>query len=384
MKPILISFIVVLVSGALFAASTSPEAAWVGGLPVVTLERPAPEGADKPYFKRLQVLPGRGMNTFQIIAHLPGKGDIEVLSSPGLTDAANILNGGKEDSWGNKSFSLGGAILLPYANRIRGKLSTDGSLLETRLAGRSIRLPANWIGKKPDAERCAMHGLMLNSKLDEFSTHYTNTESDVTGLFHAGNFDGHWLSKADIHFEYVLRDDFVEIQVTTTNVGSEPLPVGVGWHPWFNIPSGKREQARLHIPAKMRTEVDNYDNVFPTGKLLPLKDTPYDFSAQGGAPLAALFLDDNFVDLAKTKEGNVVAEIIDPLSKYGLRIIGESKEMHAIQIYSPVERPIVVLEPQFNLADPGNPVWGKRDTGMVTLRPGQSVSYRVKLQLFVP
>jgi galactose mutarotase-like enzyme len=45
---------------------------------------------------------------------------------------------------------------------------------------------------------------------------------------------------------------------------------------------------------------------------------------------------------------------------------------------------VVAIEPQFNLADPYNQIWGKRNNGMVLLQPGQSVSRRVRLELFTP
>ena len=61
--------------------------------------------------------------------------------------------------------------------------------------------------------------------------------------------------------------------------------MGIGWHPYFAFPSGDRQQVRLHVPAKGRTLVDNYDNVFPTGKTVRLSGTPYDFGIARGAPL---------------------------------------------------------------------------------------------------
>ena len=161
--------------------------------------------------------------------------------------------------------------------------------------------------------------------------------------------------------------------------------MGIGWHPYFVLPSGNRRQAKLAIPAKERALVDNYDNVFPTGKLVPLTGTPYDFSVPGGAPLGELFLDDCFVNLQKNAQGQSTAEIIDPAAKYGIRIRSLSPEISAVQVYAPIDKSFVALEPQFNWADPFSPVWGaKANTGMVTLQPGQTVTYSVQLELFVP
>ena len=45
---------------------------------------------------------------------------------------------------------------------------------------------------------------------------------------------------------------------------------------------------------------------------------------------------------------------------------------------------IFAIEPQFNLPDPYNRNWGNAGNGMVLLQPGQSVSWRVRLELFAP
>jgi aldose 1-epimerase len=45
----------------------------------------------------------------------------------------------------------------------------------------------------------------------------------------------------------------------------------------------------------------------------------------------------------------------------------------------------VVVEPQFNLADPFGAEWGPDvDTGMAILEPGESVVYSARLELFIP
>ena len=90
-----------------------------GGAPVVTLERPRPADVDRPAFVSAQVLPGRGMMTLQIRAHLPGQGETDLLAAPPLERAREVLDG-EEDFKGNSSYFFGAAVLLPFANRIRG------------------------------------------------------------------------------------------------------------------------------------------------------------------------------------------------------------------------------------------------------------------------
>src|ERR1700758_1869488 len=119
-------------------AQSQPAAAptQIGGQDIVKLERKPTSGGQQPEFLSATVLPGRGMNVFQITANIPGKGDVDVLASPSLTEAAAKLNGGPDDQNGNASFSFGGAFLVPYPNRILGKLSPDESTITTEWHGK--------------------------------------------------------------------------------------------------------------------------------------------------------------------------------------------------------------------------------------------------------
>ncbi|MDQ6678090.1 MAG: aldose 1-epimerase [Acidobacteriota bacterium] len=350
----------------------------IGGEPVAVLTRV--QSGEGLQFVGADVLPGRGMNTFQIRAYLPGKGVVNVLASPSLEEAQAVLNGGTEDMIGNKSFSFGGAILLPYANRITGTLSPDGKTIKTQVMGKEVMLPANWHGKNPGAPKYAMHGLILDAKM----TDVQHDAHSVSGVYHAGNFGGRWVGSTDVHASVELQGDAFVLTVKATNVGQEPVPVGIGWHPYFALPSRDRTQARLHLPARSRGLVNNYDDVLPTGGKVPVAGTPYDFSAQGGAPLDKLFMDDTFIDLQKDSSGAVVAEIVDPAAKYGIRITAPAPQIHAVQVYAPVDKEFVVLEPQFNYAEPFSKIWGGTETGMQILQPGQTATYVVKLELFVP
>ena len=334
---------------------------------------------DQPQILSATILPGRGMNTYQFTAFVPGRGEVDMLDSPPLEQGARQLSLGAGDEYGNASFKLGGAILVPFANRIRGKLDPDGKTIETTVLGKKVTLIANWKGGNPGAEPNAMHGLILASVMQNVRTQADDNQASVSAGLDAGDFGGHWPSDTRLDIAAALDREGFTLTVTAKNAGHEDLPVGIGWHPYFKLPSGDRRQARVHIPASARALVNNYDDVFPTGKLVPITGTPYDVAQPGGVPLADTFFDDCFVKL-KTP----VAEIRDSAAKYGVRIEGRSPQISAYQMYAPPARQIVVLEPQFNWADPFNPVWKGEQTGMAVLKPGQSVTYSVRLSLFIP
>ena len=364
------------------AQPAAPATVQIGGENALTLTRKATAGGSKPEFLSVTLLPGRGMNMFQVTAAIPGKGEIPLLRSPSLADAPKILSGTGKDESGSASFGLGGAFLIPYPNRILGTLSPDGKSVITQWRGHTLALPANFPSKRPGGPVVAIHGLITKAKVEDLQTQTTADGQTVTGVIHAGDFGGHWLSDTDLNFTIALTGDGVETTITAKNVGKELEPMSIGWHPYFVIPSGHRAQARVHIPATMMAIVNNYGDAFPTGQLKPVKGTEYDYTAPDGVALDDHFLDDNFSHLQRTN-GAADVKLIDPESNYGLTVSALSPEIRTIQVYSP-KTAFVAVEPQFNYVDPFGKEWKGMDTGMVTLRPGQSVTWKVRLELFTP
>lgn len=345
----------------------------IGGAPAVTLTATdAP--ATGPAFLEAVVLPGRGMLLLQARLRLPSGQLVDALHAP--ADAEAQLDGGPDDFAGNRSFAFGGAILAPYANRITGAPVDGAREIETLVDGHAVRLPRNWGGKSAGAAQYAMHGLILDAAVPCEQP----SAGQITGKLAAGDFGGRWPGQLDLEFDWRLQAGALVLAVTARNVGPTTSPLGLGWHPYFALPSGDRRQARLKLPARLRTEVNDYDEVLPTGRLLPVAGTPYDFSA--GAALGDLYLDDCFTDLVRTN-GQAVCEVRDPAAGVGLRIASPSPQVKAFQVYAPPGEAFVVVEPQYNLADPYSPVWPPGvDTGMARLEPGQSLTYQVRLTAF--
>jgi aldose 1-epimerase len=207
-----------------------------------------------------------------------------------------------------------------------------------------------------------MHGLILASQVDVI---VETSDEHVTATLEC-DFGDCWLSETALTVGATVRPESIEFAVTTRNAAVQELPVGIGLHPCFALPSKRREQARLQLPARKRALVNDYDEVFPTGRVESVWGTPYDFTAHTGAAFGSLDFDDSFVDLEKTPQGHTVVEIVDPAAHYRLRLTALSPEVRALQVYSPPRNSFVVVEPQFNSSDPFTPVWPPgTDTGMV-------------------
>lgn len=341
----------------------------IGGLPPLVLT--APPRAGEASIVEAVLLPGRGFMLLQAVVATPDGRRVEALMSPPLARAALELDGGPEDFAGNKSFSFGGAILAPYANRIRGR-RLEARQIETTIDGRAARLPRNWGGRAPGAETYAMHGLILATPV----TVRRRTAEEAQGWVGPQALAG-WPGELALDITWRLADGGLTLHVNACNVGDTPAAIGIGWHPYFKLPSGERDQALLQLPAAWRCEVNNYDEVLPTGRLLATAGTAYDFSRPRA--LGDSYLDDCFTGLERPG-GIGSAEVQDPGAGLIVRVETPSPAVLAFQVYAPPDQPFVVLEPQFNLADPYGEVWpASVDTGMQRVRPGASISYEVTL-----
>lgn len=332
-------------------AATDNSAIKVGGRNVITLTRKSTQHGRKREFLSVTLFPGRGMNVFQVTAMIPGKGEVQLLESPSVAEAAKVMTGTGPDKFGKMSTSFGGAFFVPYGSRIFGTLSASGKSVLAEWHGHTLALPPNVQGKISGT------GLIREAQVGDIRTQQTRDGEIATGVLHAGNFSGQWISDTDVHFKITLSRDAVDVSVTALNVGKEAEPMGLGWHPYVAIRSGDRSQARLHLPATELQVMDTHEIV--SGELHTVKGTPFDFVSPDGAPLGDSFYQ-NFTKLDWTS-GSADAWVSDPKMNYCLHVRVLSPEVKALAVWAPADRPFVAIEPQFNFMDP----WGRNGTALI-------------------
>ena len=64
--------------------------------------------------------------------------------------------------------------------------------------------------------------------------------------------DAHWPFPFELRQRFVLTPGALEVHLVFKNTGTQPQPVGLGWHPYFP----KRPRSRLHIELTDRWESD--------------------------------------------------------------------------------------------------------------------------------
>ena len=355
----------------------------IGGQPTIKLHAPFTEDQKHPAIVGAAILPGRGMNIFQLQAFLPGHGLFNMLASIPLAEAADYFSDSDDDSLGNRSFMVGGAILLPFAGRIRGNGFSQGGVITVSILNKAVTIPANWSsGGNSHREKVAHHGLILKRGMHSIHTGSDTSQAFVEARFNAEDYGCGWPGNALHTITGTLTESGFDLSVNTKNTGREQLPVSTGWHPYFTLPSQNREKMELSLNANSRLEVNNYDDVFPTGGIIPIRNTKHDFVSNGGKTLGSMYLDDCYVDLQKNGIHETVTTLYDPSSNYGLNV-SANHVVNAVQIYAPTDKSFVAIEPQMNLPDPFNrSVWGERDTGMKILKENEETTYSVRVSLF--
>jgi hypothetical protein len=324
------------------------------------------------------MLPGRGMNLLQITAYIPGRGEVKLMASPSIEEADKQMNGKGGDTAGRASLAMGGALEAPWAGGIWGAPAQTAGHVSTVWRSHAISLSA------PEGAAVARGGLMLQEPADAVATTAMPDGGEAQANFLPGDFGAHWPSRTAVTVTVLLSSRAIELTVAARNTGDVPEPIAIGWHPRFAVLDGNRQQLRLHIPGEMRAEVQDRTYGQPTGTLLPVIGTPYDFTTRTGAALGTMDLDDCFVDLhQELLESGPVAELTDPANDFGLRLTALSPTIKAIRVVAPADADFVSIDPQFNYDDPFGKEWNKdEDTGMVVLQPGQTTQWRVRLEIY--
>ena len=347
-----------------------------GGQDPVRLSRSATSIGRGAELVSATFLPGRGMNVFQLTALIPGHGEVPLLVSPALASASGVLNGQDEDANGSASTTLGGAILVPWAQRLSGTSRTSQGMLQANWNGRRLSFPAENSGSNMSVE-----GLLLNRGADSVKSDVLPDGQSVTAVFHAGDFSGDWPSTVEVTVEAQLTAHDLDMTVTAKNTGQQPAPFGIGWHPFISIPSGDRQNAMLSIPSQDAMEV-NRQTGLPTGRMIHVADTIKDFSRSGGTKLGMTPLNETYTSLQSGVGSGPVAEILDAAYNIRLSVIPLTPDITNLRVISPVDKPWVSIGPNTNLDDPFGPEWNNPESaGMITLAPGATLRWKVRFEI---
>jgi aldose 1-epimerase len=105
-----------------------------------------------------------------------------------------------------------------------------------------------------------------------------------------------------VEMTHRLRDGVLQVQTAITNMAAEPMPVAIGFHPYFRLTDSPREEWSITVPAKTRWLLAPPG--IPTGQIEPAGEL---FSNTQPAALKDYSLDDVFGDLVRDAQGRAHA-----------------------------------------------------------------------------
>jgi aldose 1-epimerase len=107
-----------------------------------------------------------------------------------------------------------------------------------------------------------------------------------------------------LEMTYRLADGVLEVRTRIENLSIEPMPVAIGFHPYFQLTDSTREDWVLSIGAKTHWLLA--DNKIPTGETEPADKF---FANRKAAALKDLDLDHVFGDLERDAQGRAVVSV---------------------------------------------------------------------------
>jgi aldose 1-epimerase len=112
----------------------------------------------------------------------------------------------------------------------------------------------------------------------------------------------------ELRIAYALSEDGLSVHTTATNVGTEDLPFGAGFHPYFSVGTAVVDEAELRVPARQTLVTDQQQ--VPTGELAPVEGGALDFRRP--RRIGALELDACFTDLERDADGLARVDLRGP------------------------------------------------------------------------
>jgi aldose 1-epimerase len=178
-------------------------------------------------------------------------------------------------------------FLAPWANRLNEEsFWADGKKYTFNMTLGNVRGPV------------PIHGLLANSDLWEVMEVVADRKSaHVTSrllFWKHPELMAQWPFAHEYEMTYRLSDGVLEVKLTVTNLSAEPMPVALGFHPYYRIPDVPRDQWIANIPARKIVIADN--RLVATGEF-----KPYDLPKP--LPLKEHPLDTGFADLERDADG---------------------------------------------------------------------------------
>ncbi|MGL6096266.1 MAG: aldose 1-epimerase, partial [Fimbriiglobus sp.] len=239
----------------------------------------------------------------------------------------------------------GHPVLFPFPNRMR-----DGRFA---FHGTEYTFPKN-----DPAKANAIHGFTPRQPWPVVAVSATATDAAVTGEFRLSRDvppgAGTWPADATLSLTYRLTATALRVEATVTNHGPGPLPFGLGYHPYFRIPTAPDASADEFVLWTAATSLWETEGGVPTGTKLPL---PAAMDFRKTCPVSTVVLDSLFGDLDganPTGDGLRVVAELGHTTKPGKLTVAADPAFGELVLFTPQHRTAIAIEPYTCTTDAAN------------------------------
>ena len=159
-----------------------------------------------------------------------------------------------------------------------------------------------------------------------------------------------------IEVTHSLRNGELEVSTKVENLSSDPMPLSIGFHPYFQLTDSPRDEWTLSVPARIQYVLSS--DKIPTGETRSIEQL---FPTPQSVALKQFSLDDVFGDLARDASGQARMSVTGKKQKIEVAF---GPKFTALVIFSPsgdgrggpagAARSFVCFEPMTGITDAMN------------------------------
>ena len=180
-----------------------------------------------------------------------------------------------------------------------------------------------------------------------------------------------WPFAHTIEMTYRLQNGALEVRTSIATLSTEPMPIAVGFHPYFQLTDSTRDEWTISVGAQTHWKLAA--NKVPTGETEAIERV---FPNPHAAPLRDFDLDDVFGDLERDAGGRAVMSVTGKSQRIDVAF---GPNYRAAVVWAPKGRPFICFEPMAGITDAVNLAQRGLYKELQTVAPGQTwrESFRV-------
>jgi aldose 1-epimerase len=244
-------------------------------------------------------------------------------------------------------------FLAPWANRMPDGFYSNGSYHRFDPSSGSLRLDPNGV---------PIHGMLTSSPYWQVTDIHEGADScHVTSrleFWRHAELMANWPLPHDYEMTYRLSQGTLEVNVRVINRSAAPMPVAIGFHPYFQLPGLQIEEAVARVPARHHVETDA--RLIATGEMTSV-------SFNGEVALKDHRFDDGFTDLIRSEDNRAVFSVEAGGEKISVAF---GPKYHVGIVYSPPGQNFICFEPMTAITNGINLAHEGKYPDLQTIAPG--------------